>query len=63
MNKLLMTEKQKSVIQRLFKMGRTYHGLADDAGLAERPDKFEDLSYDAAKEIIKAHNGLLGLKR
>ena len=44
-------------------MDRTYHSIADDAGIEERPDKFEDLSYDMAKQIIKAHGGLLGLKR
>jgi len=63
MKELYMTEKQKKVIQRLFKMGRTYHALANEAGIEERPDKFEDLSYDMAKQIIRVHNGLLGLKR
>ncbi len=63
MNKLSMTKKQKKVIQRLFKMGKTYHRVADEAGLAAHPDKFEDLSYDMAQQIIRAHNGLLGLKR
>lgn len=63
MNKLSMTKKQKKAIQRLFKMGKTYHGLATDAGIKERPDKFEDLGYDMAQQIIRAHNGLLGLKR
>jgi len=63
MNELYMTEKQKKVIQRLFKMGRTYHGVADEAGIGPRPDKFEDLSYDMAQQIIRAHNGLLGLGR
>ena len=63
MKELYMTEKQKKAIQRLFKMGKTYHALADDAGIKERPDKFEDLSYDMAKQIIKTHNGLLGLGR
>jgi hypothetical protein len=57
-----MTDKQKKVIQRLFRTGRTYHSLVTDAGIETRPDKFEDLSYDMAKQIIKAHNGLLGLK-
>ena len=59
METLYMTEKQKKVIQRLFKMGRTYHGVATDAGIEDRPDKFEDLSYDMAKQIIRAYNGLL----
>jgi hypothetical protein len=63
MRELLMTEKQKKVIQRLFVMGKTYHSIVDDAGIKERPDKFEDLSYDVAKEIIRIHNGLLGLNR
>lgn len=63
MKELFMTKKQKKVIQRLFKMGKTYHGLATDAGIDACPDKFEDLSYDMAQQIIKAHNGLLGLKR
>ena len=63
MNKYIMTKKQKKVIQRLFKMGKTYHGVVDDAGIKERPDKFEDLSYDMAQQIIRAHNGLLGLGR
>ena len=58
-----MTEKQKKVIQRLFKMGKTYHGLATDAGVDARPDKFEDLSYEMAQQIITAHRGLLGLKK
>ncbi len=63
MNTLYMTEKQKKVIQKLFKMGRTtYHNVATEAGVEDRPDKFEDLSYDMAKQIIKAHSGLLGLK-
>jgi len=57
-----MTEKQKKVIQRLFKMGRTYHCVATDAGIEARPDKFEDLSYGMAKQIINVHSGLLGLK-
>jgi hypothetical protein len=63
MNELYMTKKQKKVIQRLFKMGKTYHGVVDEAGIDARPDKFEDLSYDMAQQIIRAHNGLLGLKR
>ena len=58
-----MTEKQKKVIRRLFKMGKTYHGLATDAGVDARPDKFEDLSYEMAQQIITAHRGLLGLKK
>jgi hypothetical protein len=58
-----MTESQKKTIQRLFKMGKTYHSLATEAGIGERPDKFEDLSYDMADQIIKAHRGLLGLRR
>ena len=62
MKTLYMTDKQKKVIQRLFKIGRTYHGVATDAGIEARPDKFEDLSYDMAKQIIKTHSGLLGLK-
>jgi DhnA family fructose-bisphosphate aldolase class Ia len=57
-----MTEKQKKVIKRLFRTGRTYHSLAIDAGIENLPDRFEDLSYDMAKQIIRAHNGLLGLK-
>ena len=63
MKKLYMTEKQKKTIQRLFKMGKTYHGVINDAGIKEHPDKFEDLSYDTAQEIIRVHNGLLGLRR
>ena len=63
MNKLYMTEKQKKVIQRLFRMGKTYHDLATNAGIEERPNKFEDLSYDMAQQIIRTHGGLLGLKR
>ena len=63
MKELYMTEKQKKVIQRLFKMGKTYHAVFYEAGLKGRPDKFEDLSYDMAKQIIKMYNGLLGLKR
>ena len=63
MKQLYMTEKQKRVIQRLFKMGKTYHSLATEAGIDERPDKFEDLSYDMAERIIKSFNGLLGLGR
>jgi hypothetical protein len=63
MNKLLMTSKQRRVIQRLFKMGKTYHVLATDAGLDARPDKFDDLSYEDAKQIIRVYNGLLGLNR
>ena len=58
-----MTDRQKRAIQRLFKMGKTYHALVDEVGIVDRPDKFEDLSYDMAKQIIKVHNGLLGLKR
>jgi len=63
MKELYMTAKQKKVIQVLFKMGKTYHGVTDDAGIKDRPDKFEDLSYDMAQQIIRVHNGLLGLKR
>jgi hypothetical protein len=63
MNESLMTEKQKKVIQRLFKMGRTYHRVATEAGLDARPDKFSDLTYDMAKQIIKTHSGLLGLRK
>jgi len=63
MKESFMTEKQKKVIQRLFKMGKTYHALADESGVGKRPDKFEDLSYDMAQQIIKAQSGLLGLKR
>ncbi len=63
MKELYMTEKQKKVIQRLFKMGKTYHSVVSDAGIEDRPDKFEDLSYDMAKQIIRVHNGLLGLGR
>lgn len=63
MNELYMTDKQKKIIQRLFKMGKTYHVLATDAGITERPDKFEDLSHDMAQLIIRAHSGLLGMKR
>jgi len=62
MKTLYMTEKQRKIIQKLFKMGRTYHSVATDAGVDARPDKFEDLSYDMAKQIIKVHSGLLGLK-
>lgn len=58
-----MTEKQKKVIQRLLSMGRTYHRLATEAGLKDRPDKFADLSWEQAREIIQAHAGLLGLYR
>lgn len=63
MKQLYMTKTQKKAIQRLFKMGKTYHALATEAGIDERPDKFEDLSYDMAQQIIRIHNGLLGLKR
>ena len=63
MIKLYITEKQNKVIQRLFRMGKTYHSLATDADIKDRPDKFEDLSYDMAQQIIKAHGGLLGLRR
>lgn len=63
MSKLYMTEKQKNIIQRLFSMGRTYHRLATEAGLKDRPAKFTDLSWDQAREIIQAHAGLLGLYR
>jgi hypothetical protein len=62
MKTLYMTDKQKKIIQLLFKTGRTYHGVATEAGIENRPDKFEDLSYDMAKQIIKAHGGLLGLR-
>jgi len=58
-----MTDKQKKIIQNLFKMGKTYHSLASEAGLKHRPDKFEDLTYDMAQQIIRAYRGLLGLKR
>ena len=63
MKESCMTKKQKKVIQRLFKMGKTYHRVADEAGLIDQPDKFEDLSYDMAQQIIRVHSGLLGLKR
>ena len=63
MKESYMTEKQKKAIQRLFKMGKTYHGVTDDSDIKERPDKFEDLSYDMAQQIIRVHNGLLGLGR
>jgi len=63
MEELYMTNTQKKAIQRLFGMGKTYHTLATEAGIDARPDKFEDLSYDMAQQIIRAHNGLLGLKR
>jgi len=63
MKELYMTEKQKKTIQKLFKMGKTYHALASSAGIGDRPDKFEDLSYEMAEQIIKNHGGLLGLRR
>jgi len=44
-------------------MARTYHRLATEAGLKDWPDKFEDLSWQQAREIIQAHAGLLGLYR
>ena len=58
-----MTEKQKKIIQRLFKLGKTYHGVVNDAGIKNHPDKFEDLSSEMAQQIITAHRGLLGLKK
>jgi hypothetical protein len=63
MKELYMTDKQKKTIQRLFRMNKTYHALADEAGIGPRPDKFEDLSYNMAQQIIRAHSGLLGLKK
>jgi len=63
MKELYMTEKQKKAIQRLFKMGKTYRAVIYEAGIGDHPDKFEDLSYETAKQIIKAYNGLLGLRR
>jgi len=63
MKELYMTERPKKAIQRLFKMGKTYHGVVNDAAIENHPDKFEDLSYDMAQQIIRVHNGLLGLRR
>jgi hypothetical protein len=63
MKELYMTKKQEKVIRRLFKMGKTYHVVVSETGIKEWPDKFEDLSYDMAKQIIKAHSGLLGLRK
>lgn len=49
----MMTEEQKAKIQYIFRVTRkTYHRLADEAGIGQRPDKFEDLSYDMAHKII-----------
>ena len=51
-----MVQRQKAIIQGLFlATKKTYHRLADEAGIGDRPDKFEDLSYAMAQQIIKAH--------
>jgi hypothetical protein len=53
-----MTDKQKKLIQSLFfERERTYHKLADEAGIKVRPDKFEDLDYFNAQKIIDHHLG------
>jgi hypothetical protein len=53
-----MTPKQKKAIQVLFfEREKTYHKLADEAGIDPRPDKFEDLSYFDAQKIIDFHLG------
>ncbi len=53
-----MTPKQKKAIQTLFfEREKTYHKLADEAGLKTRPDKFDDLSYFDAQKIIDHHLG------
>jgi len=50
-----MTTKQKETIQYLFRVTKkTYHRLADEAGIGERPDKFEDISFTMAQKIIDA---------
>lgn len=52
-----MTEKQKETIQYLFRVTKkTYHRLADEAGIGDRPDKFEDLSFLMAQKIIDAQS-------
>jgi hypothetical protein len=51
-----MVQRQKAIIQGLFlATKKTYHRLADKAGISDRPDKFEDLSYRMAQKIIEAH--------
>jgi len=53
-----MTPKQKKTIQTLFfEREKTYHKLADEAGIEVRPDKFEDLDYFNAQKIIDFHLG------
>jgi hypothetical protein len=53
-----MTLKQKNMIQILFfEREKTYHKLADEAGVGPHPDKFDDLSYFDAQKIIDFHLG------
>ena len=61
MKELYMTEKQKRAIQKLFRMGKTYHALAAESSVEEPPDKFEDLGWQQAQQIINCHQGLLRL--
>lgn len=56
---LLMTQEQEKTIQKLFfNEHKTYHALANEAGIGDRPDKFEDLDYAMADQIIRAHRSL-----
>ena len=53
-----MTEKQKKLIQSLFfEREKTYHKLAEEAGIENARDKFEDLTYFEAQKIINFHLG------
>jgi len=52
-----MVQRQKAIIQGLFlATKKTYHRLADEAGIGDRPDKFEDLgpeNYRGSCEELK----------
>ena len=53
-----MTDKQRKLIKVLFfEREKTYHQLANEAGIKARPDKFDDLSYFDAQKIIDFHLG------
>lgn len=53
-----MTDKQRKLIRGLFfEREKTYHELADEAGVGFRPDKFDDLDYFNAQKIIDFHLG------
>jgi hypothetical protein len=52
-----MTDGQKLAFRALFNRGKTYHMLAEEAGLDKCPDKLEDVDCFIAQKIIDFHLG------